>query len=84
MIRIRDIPLPPGHNPQALQAAAAKILRLPPREIQRLQIARRSLDARKKERIQWIYTVDVAVSGSGKPGHSPGWRKGQPCPRLPL
>lgn len=51
MIRIRDIPLPPGHNPQALQAAAAKILRLPPREIQRLQIARRSLDARKKERI---------------------------------
>ena len=40
MIRIRDIPLPPGHNPQALQAAAAKILRLPPREIQRLQIAR--------------------------------------------
>lgn len=48
MIRIRDIALPPGHTPQALWAAAAKALRLPPREIQTLQIARRSLDARKK------------------------------------
>ena len=49
MIRIRDIALPPGHTPQALWAAAAKALRLPPREIQTLQIARRSLDARKKK-----------------------------------
>ena len=80
MIRIRDIPLPPGHNPQALQAAAAKILRLPPREIQRLQIARRSLDARKKERIQWIYTVDVAVSGSESRAIRQGGAKASPAP----
>ncbi len=38
-------------------------------EIQTLQIARRSLDARKKERIQWVYTVDVTVS-AGRTGPS--------------
>lgn len=80
MIRIRDIPLPPGHSPQALQAAAAKILRLPPREIQRLQIVRRSLDARKKERIQWIYTVDVSVSGSEHRAIRQGGAKASPAP----
>ena len=80
MIRIRDIALPPGHTPQALQAAAAKILRLPPREIQRLQVARRSLDARKKERIQWIYTVDVAVSGSESRAIRQGGPKASPAP----
>ena len=80
MIRIRDIALPPGHTPQALWAAAAKALRLPPREIQTLQIARRSLDARKKERIQWVYTVDVTVSGREDRAIRQGGAKAGPAP----
>lgn len=80
MIRIRDIALPPGHSPQALRTAAAKALRLPSREIQTLQIARRSLDARKKERIQWIYTVDVTVSGREDRAIRQGGAKVSPAP----
>lgn len=80
MIRIRDIALPPGHTPQALWAAAAKALRLPPREIQTLQIARRSLDARKKELIQWVYTVDVTVSGREDRAIRQGGAKAGPAP----
>ena len=80
MIRIRDIALPPGHTPQALWAAAAKALRLPPREIQTLQIARRSLDARKKEHIQWVYTVDVTVSGREDRAIRQGGAKAGPAP----
>ena len=80
MIRIRDIALPPGHTPQALWAAAAKALRLPPREIQTLQIARRSLDARKKERIQWVYTVDVTVSDREDRAIRQGGAKAGPAP----
>ena len=63
MIRIRDISLAPGHTPEQLRAAAARALRLSPREILNLQIVRRSLDARNQERIRWIYAVDVTVDG---------------------
>ena len=61
MIRIRDLTLRPGESQSRLHALAAKALKLPPAEISYLEIHRRSLDARKKQDIRWIYTVDVAV-----------------------
>ena len=64
MIRIRDISLPPEHNPEQLQFEAALLLRLSPSRIRRLTIVRRSVDARKKPDVKIIYTVDVAVDGS--------------------
>ena len=64
MIRIRDITLPPEHNPGQLQYEAARLLRLSPSRIRRLRIVRRSVDARKKPEVKIIYTVDVAVEGS--------------------
>ena len=61
MIRIRDLTLRPGESQSRLHALAAKALKLSPAEISYLEIHRRSLDARKKQDIRWIYTVDVAV-----------------------
>ena len=64
MIRIRDIALPPEHNPAQLGYEAAKLLRVSGSKIRRLVIVRRSVDARKKPDVKIIYTVDVAVDGS--------------------
>lgn len=64
MIRIKDIALPTEHNDRQLHEAAAKILRVQPKDFTSFSIAKKSLDARKKDRIQWIYTVDVSLTGS--------------------
>ena len=61
MITIRDIALPAQHDPSSLIYHAASILRIPASEITHLEIRRRSIDARRKDRIQYIYTVDVAT-----------------------
>ena len=64
MIRIRDIALPPEHAPNQLVYEAAKLLRISPSKIRKLELARRSVDARKKPDVKIIYTVDVTVDGS--------------------
>ena len=64
MIRIRDVALPPEHDPNQLVYEAAKLLRISPSKIRRLDLFRRSVDARKKPGVKIIYTVDVTVDGS--------------------
>lgn len=66
MIRLRDIALPPEHNAHQLQFEAARMLRISNSKIRKLQIVRRSIDARKKPDVKIIYTIDVAVEGSEK------------------
>lgn len=61
MIRIRDIPLPLEHEKTDLIYHAARLLQLRASEIASLEIYRRSLDARKKSDIHWVYTVDVCL-----------------------
>ena len=63
MIRIRDISLAPGHDSAELVRAAARQLRIRETEIKQLDIRRRSVDARKKNDVRLIYTVDVLVKG---------------------
>ena len=64
MIRIRDIALPPEHNPHQLRFEAAQLLRISNSKVRTVQIFRRSVDARKKPDIKIIYTIDVAVEGN--------------------
>ncbi len=66
MIRIREIALPPEHTVHQLRYEAAKLLRLSPSEVRQLKIVKRSIDARKKDAIRVLYTVDVTVSGNEK------------------
>ena len=64
MIRIRDIALPPEHNPHQLYFEAAQLLKISNSKIKKLKIVRRSVDARKKPDVKIIYTVDVFIEGN--------------------
>ena len=64
MIRIREISLPPEHSVHQLPYEAARLLKISNSKVRRLNIVRRSIDARKKPEIRVIYTVDVAVEGN--------------------
>ncbi len=67
MIRIRDLTLPPEHDQNALLYLAAQALHVRASDITALTIFRRSLDARKKPLLRWVYTVDLKLrSGEGK------------------
>ena len=66
MIRIRDISMPPEHNPHQLGFEAAQLLGLSNSKIRQVKIVRRSVDARKKPDVRIIYTIDVAVDGNEK------------------
>ena len=48
MIRIREIAMPPEHNPAQLGFEAARLLKISNSKIRQLRIVRRSIDARKK------------------------------------
>lgn len=66
MIRIGQIKVPVGTaatgEKEILIQKASNMLHIKPHQIQRLEIIRRSIDARKKPDILYIYTVDVQVT----------------------
>ncbi|GHU08902.1 hypothetical protein FACS1894158_18360 [Betaproteobacteria bacterium] len=62
MIRINELRLPLDHPPEALPEAAARRLDLPGAALRRLSVAKRSHDARKKNALAFIYSVDVEVA----------------------
>ena len=66
MIRIRDIIMPPEHNPHQLGYEAAMLLGISASKVRQVKIVRRSVDARKKPDVKIIYTIDVAVDGNEK------------------
>jgi hypothetical protein len=59
MLRITDIRLPIDHSPDALRAAITA--KLKPAAIENFTVIKRGQDARKKPKIFYVYTVDVAV-----------------------
>ena len=63
MIRVREIVLPCGAGEEKLLGEAARLLRIAPSRITELTLARRSVDARKKPDVRFVYTVDVSVAG---------------------
>lgn len=63
MIRINQIKLPISHDAVALEKKVGKLLKLPKEKIKEIKIVKQSLDARKKEGLLYIYSVDVIVEG---------------------
>ena len=59
MIAVSNLKLRPGEPEARLQALAAKALRIPEARITALTIRKKSLDARKKDDLHWVYTVGV-------------------------
>jgi len=62
LIRIHQLALPLDHPPQALAELVAKRLKLPVGSLGAVNVFRRSVDARDKQVIQLVYSVDVAVA----------------------
>ena len=63
MKTVSGLTLAPGADERGLYALAAKKLGVRPGAIEELQIKRRSLDARRKGAIKFVYTVDVRLRG---------------------
>jgi uncharacterized FAD-dependent dehydrogenase len=63
MIRINELKIPLDGSREDILTAAAKALRCPKRKILTLDIAKKSLDSRKKEALIFVYSVDVTVDG---------------------
>ena len=66
MLRIQNIKLNITHTQEELLAKIARSLKITEKEIKSYTIKKRSIDARKKEEIKYIYCIDVAVASEGK------------------
>lgn len=61
MIRIFEIKLPIDYPESWLKKTAAKTLRIDESHIEYIYIRRQAIDARKKNALQFVYTIDCAV-----------------------
>jgi uncharacterized FAD-dependent dehydrogenase len=61
MLRITELRLPLDHAPDALRAAILAKLQVAPSLLENFTVVKRGHDARKKPKIFYVYTVDVAV-----------------------
>ena len=66
MIRISQLKLPIRHLDKDLVSAIAKALKIPENKIKNFDITKKSIDARKKEEIKYIYTVEVNLISDTK------------------
>ena len=66
MIRINQLALEIGHGPDAIRKKASRLLKVPETAIKNITIIRRSIDARKKDRILFSYIVDVELKDEKK------------------
>lgn len=67
MIRIQQLKLNPGHSRKELLKKAAKSLQVKSEHIKQMNIVKESIDARKKDGIKIIYTVDITIEGMSQP-----------------
>lgn len=65
MIRINQLKMPLGHDRAGLLEKAARVLRVPSEEIEKLTIVKQSVDARKKPDIWYSYVVDIGIRQAG-------------------
>ena len=61
MIRIQQLKLPIRHTKEELEEKIGKTLRIPASSIVSYEIAKQSIDARKKDNLLYTYTIDVHV-----------------------
>ncbi len=66
MIRVNNIRLSLQEEPEKIEKKLLRMLKIAPQELQQWRMIRRSLDARKKEDIHYVYTVDVKLSDEKK------------------
>lgn len=63
MIRLSSLTVPLDTNEREWPALAARMLRVQPEAIAACHLIRRSVDARKKDNVHFVLTLDVSVKG---------------------
>ncbi|HGY5537856.1 MAG TPA: FAD-dependent oxidoreductase, partial [Prochlorococcus sp.] len=63
VLRLSELKLPLDHPPEAVEAAILKRLGIAPSQLISYRLVKRSIDARRHGRIQFIYSADVVVTG---------------------
>ena len=71
MILIRELRLNPGEDEEKLKRLAAKVLRVDTAAMEDFRIVRKSLDARRKNDIHWVYSVAAAAKGAAGEAYEP-------------
>ncbi len=66
MIQITQLKMPVLHTREELEAQIAGFLRVRPEEIKGWKIARRSIDARKREDLKMVYTIYAEITAEKK------------------
>ena len=67
MIRVNQLKLPIEHSEEMLRRQIIKTLHLKnEKNLIRYQIRKQSIDARKKNELSFVYTVDVEVKQEGE------------------
>ena len=69
MIRISQIKLPIDHSRDALENKICQQLNIKKEELVSWEIRRRSVDARKKPELYFVYTIDVTTSKNKRIEH---------------
>ncbi len=62
MIRLSGVNIPPGAPDDAPLLAALRILRLRREQVLSWRVSRKSIDARDKARVVFVYSLDIALS----------------------
>ncbi|MFA5238726.1 MAG: FAD-dependent oxidoreductase [Phycisphaerae bacterium] len=66
MLRIRDITLPFDHNEEALAGSILERLGIPEGQLISFTIAHKSIDARRKNHIVAVYTIDAEIKNESE------------------
>ena len=61
-LRLSELKLPLDHSPDDLEAAILRRLRQPAAVLRSHRVVKRSVDARRRERIQLVYTLDLELA----------------------
>ena len=62
MLRLSELRLELDHTEEDLEQAVLRCLRVPKERLIAHALVKRSIDARRKDRIRFIYSVDVQVT----------------------
>lgn len=66
MLRLTDVKLPLDHNEEALEQAIIAKLKIKHKDLKSFEVFRRGYDARKRNVITMLYTLDVEVANEQK------------------
>lgn len=66
MIRINQIKMPIEHSERQLREKVCAILHIADAQLLAVSIVKRSIDARKKPQLQYVYTVDAVVEAEAQ------------------